>query len=191
MTLIAALLISLSAQAPAALERVAADLRQTGADVRVSNVEDPKWEIWVDYTGKNPAPVVKKLHGIKRLTAVRIFSDELTDQHVAQMKDLPDLNLLVLMSKKLTDASIDAIVGFKNLEKLDLNKAKVGKRGMRRLSEIKSLRRLYLYNANVDTNAWPEANRLNQITLMHVPPRTPDDVMRRLRSALPNAKIER
>ncbi|MEQ1842990.1 MAG: hypothetical protein ABL994_21520 [Verrucomicrobiales bacterium] len=187
-----ALLLGLIHQsAPPDLEAVAAQLRKTGATVQVSNAEDPAWEIWVDHNGPLNKDTLKPFRGIKRLTALRIFSDDLTDAHLRDIRDNPDLNLLVVMSKKLTDASMISIAKIGTLTKLDLNKGTWTAKGLRRLSALKKLERLYLYNANIADDQFSPLAELKQVKLIDLPKSVSETTLAKLRKALPNTAINR
>lgn len=175
--------------APPHLEAVAAQLRKTGATVQVSNAEDPAWEIWVDHNGPLKPDTFKPFRGVKRLTALRIFSDDLTDAHLRDIGDNPDLKLLVVMSKKLTDDSTISIAKMTELRKLDLNKGTWTAKGLKRLGALEKLERLYLYNANIaDGQFWP-LKALKQIKLIDLPKSVSRTTLSELRKALPRATI--
>lgn len=187
-----ALLLGLIHQsAPPDLEAVAAQLRKTGATVQVSNVEDPAWEIWVDHNGPLKRDTFKPFRGVKRLTALRIFSDDLTDAHLRDIRDNPDLKLLVVMSKKLTDESTIPIAKMTELVKLDLNKGTWTATGLRRLTALKKLERLYLYNANISEDQLSPLAELKQVKLIDLPKSVSDATLAGLRKALPKAVINR
>lgn len=184
-------LLLLNQSGPPELERIAAQLRLTGADVRVDKVDDPRWEIMYDFTGRMNDETLRPLKNIKRLVSVRIFSDDLTDERLKQIGNLPDLWLMVLMSTKLTDKCVDTVIKFPNLKKLDLNKFRLTKVGLGKLVSLKKLELLYLYNAKIDDSDLEPLFQLKQLKLLSLPKSVSPVGLSKLRRALPKTQVER
>lgn len=194
--MVASLLLALVAlpqsthpSAIAELEGSAARLNAIGGEAKVSFHEDPRGEIWFDLTGKIKTPDLKLLQGVKRLTAVRIFSEDLTDKMVGDIRGNPDLNLLVVMSSKLTDKCTEPISRMAGLTKLDINKATLSKVGLGRLGSLKKLERLYLYNAKIADAEMAPLKKLTHLKLLDLPPSCSEATVSGLRTALQKTEI--
>lgn len=190
MLALALLSCSLQSTAPPELVESARRLEVTGGTARVSNAEDPKWEIWFDLEGKIKSKDLRCLQKVKRLAAVRILSDDLSDKLVADIRDNPDLKLLVIMSSKLTDKCTEPVSHMAGLTKLDLNKATLTKLGLAKLARLKKLERLYLYNATIPDRDLEPLKGLTWLKLLDLPPSTSEATLRAIRSALPMTVVE-
>jgi hypothetical protein len=190
MTSLALALVLAPQQGPKGLEWIAAELRGTGATVQVSNVEDPAWEIWLDHNGPIKKTTFTYYHDIKRLTAIRIFSNDLTDRYLAQIHDLPDLKLLVVISSGLTDDCTKSIAKHSTLTKLDINRVKLKAKGLERLTALKKLERLYLYNAQIGDRDMKPLKKMKWLKLLNLPQTVTDVTLQELKIALPKTEIE-
>lgn len=191
--MVALVLLSICAtqSAPPALERAAVTLRKTGAKVEVSNVEDPEWEIWADHNGPLGKGALKPFHDVRRLAALRLMTDDLTDAHIADIRDNPDLKLLVVISKQLTDACTVPISKMTELRKLDLNKGTWTAKGLRRLTSLKKLERFYLYNAKIADDQLSPLEQFKWLKILDLPSTVSDRVLNRLKKALPRVQVSR
>lgn len=188
--LIGMMLVSAQQESPpAGLEQTAAQLRKTGAEVRLGQGDDRKWEIWLDHKGPITDETLKPLNAVKGLASIRIFSDDLTDRRLAGIKDLPDLHLLVVMSDKLTDACTVPISKLSGLVKLDINKGTLTQKGLKRLQALKRLERLYLYNAKIKDVDLAPLREMKQLRVLDLPSTASDQTFAEFRKALPKTEV--
>jgi len=185
--MLVSLLVAL--QSSANLEEVASRLAVTGGAGQVRR-EHGRAEIWFELSGSIKSKSLKALSGVSRLTSIRIFSEDLTDSLVADIKDNPDLNLLVVMSSKLTDKCTVSIANMTGLTKLDLNKAVLTKVGIERIAKLPKLERLYLYNAKVADSALDPLKKSKQLKVLDLPPFVSEKTLRAMRAALPKTDVE-
>lgn len=191
MVALALLSILTTQEAPPALEQAAAILRKTGATVEVSNVEDPAWEIWADHNGPLPKGALKPFRNVRRLAALRLMTNDLTDEHIADVRDNPDLKLLVVISKRLTDACTIPISKMTELRKLDLNGGTWTAKGLRRLTSLKKLERFYLYNAKIADGQLGPLEQFKWLKLLDLPSTVSDRTLARMQRALPGVQVSR
>lgn len=111
------------------------------------------------------------------------------DGGVADLKNLPDLHLLVLFSDRLTDRCMVPISKLNGLIKLDLSYAKLTGKGLARLTKLPKLRRLYLYNSKFSDADAKELEKLKSLEVLDVPGSLSEGTVNRLRQSLPNTKV--
>lgn len=189
--LVLASVMSLQSSPPRDLEATAAELRKTGAQVRVGRKDSgPGWEIWLDQSKLATDDAFKKLNGISGLGAIRFLGGGFGDRGVAHLTNLPDLHLLVLFSDRLTDECLKPIAKLKGLTKIDLSYAKLTRAGLGKLSELPKLERLYLYNARFTDADATALESLKRLKLLDLPKTLSEETVARLQKALPTTTVQ-
>jgi hypothetical protein len=163
-------------------------IKAPGREVQVSDAEG-KWQIWLDIPARANDSVFDGLAGTKGLGALRALGGGFSDKAVAKLKDLPDLELLVLISDQLTDKSLEPISKLKSLNKLDLNQARLTKVGLRRLSGLPKLRRLYLYRAVIPESDLDELKAFKHLSVLNLPDTVSESKLQEIRKALPGVRV--
>jgi hypothetical protein len=176
---------------PAAIEAVAAKLRKSGGEAIVANVGNGKWEIWFEFRTPASDASLRVLHDVKNLSAIRLLDGGFTDKGITFIKNLPDLEVLVLKSSDLTDACMTPISRLKSVKKLDLILAKLTSVGLTKLRAMPNLQQLYLYSARVKDADLEPLKSLQQLRLLNLPLSITDKKIEELRKSLPRTEITR
>jgi len=102
------------------------------------------------------------------LHEVDVSSNELNDNAVTVLANLPNLKRLVLYENPITDQSIQLIEELKNLETLDLSFTKVTGPVLSRLSKLKRLRELMVEGIGLDDDSISNLTALSHLNTLDI-----------------------
>ncbi len=102
------------------------------------------------------------------LHEVDVSSNELNDNAVTVLANLPNLKRLVLYENPITDQSIQLIQELKNLETLDLSFTKVNGPVLSRLSNLKRLRELMVEGIGLDDDSISNLTVLSHLNTLDI-----------------------
>lgn len=188
MLTLVALVVLTQAKAPAEILQAAERIKAPGREVQVSDAEG-KWQIWLDIPTRTNDSVFNGLAGTKGLGALRALGGGFSDKAVAKLKNLPDLEVLVLISDRVSDASLEPISKLKTLKKLDLNRARLTDKGLKKLKSLPKLERLYLYNAVISDPHLDQLKEFKRLKVLDLPDTVSTSKLDEIRMALPDTQV--
>lgn len=106
---------------------------------------------------KEHAAVLGKLVGWKKLKALNLDNEDLTDAQAAVLSNFPNLEELSLQENKLTDAAFDTLSTLKNLRKLELNSNPIEGKNLASIVSLESLKSLNLSGTKITDKALLQA----------------------------------
>lgn len=152
-------------------------------------MDEPGWVLSLDVNRKDGNFDFSSVKTLRRLSALRVLSGKVKEGTLAQLKNCPDLYLLVLIAE-ITDEGMRSICNLQNLTKLDVM-GPITKRGLAFLVKLKKLERLYLYNTTLTDADLAPLGQLTQLKVLTLPKSVTESALARLRTKLPKAQIDR
>ncbi len=123
-------------------------LRNKGLNVRINLHQPIVLDVTLpDHSGLKVADFQKELLGVApHIVWLNLSDNDFTDDDLAFLKDLPNLEKLRLENNPLTDGIADHLKNMPHLEALNLNATQVTAAGISRLKENPKLARIFTWN---------------------------------------------
>jgi hypothetical protein len=168
-------------------------LKGVGASQTIEQVSDgPQgWSLLVDFPEKTSDDALRLFDSVKKLSEIRILDGGVTDKGLGYLRDLPDLQVLVVDSTGNTDDGMKFIANLKSLRSLDLLQTRLTERGLTSLAKLSNLKELYLYSADVRDADIESLKTMQHLDWLYLPSSVTKAKLKELRLALPRANIMR
>jgi hypothetical protein len=184
------LIAILALQAPALTGDEVATARELAPyGGKLQFVREATWELSLDVEHAGANFSFKKVAGLKRLAALRVFDGTLDEATLGPLRRLPMLHLLVLLTGGLTNRGLTVICSFRELDKLDVKSDRLSAAGLTHLAELDKLRRLYLYNTALKDADLAPLLGLRRLQVLDLPPSVSPEGEARVRAALPKTEV--
>jgi Leucine Rich Repeat (LRR) protein len=103
------------------------------------------------------------LPSLRRLRTLSLTFTQITDEGVAVLGRMPQLEILGMSSPQITNASMDHLTKLQNLRWLGVEVSQMDKKGVARLAELPKLTGLRISGKGVDNDCLPIIAKLSQL----------------------------
>ena len=129
---------------------------------------------------------------LERAVPTVIWTDErLTDEQLPLLKDIAQLEKLVIRDRPITDDGLLAIKDLQHLWVLNLSNTKVTDGVLKTIQSLIRLKRLYLGGTAVTDALLKPLCEMPELSYLELPPQISDGAIAQFRDALPQTKVVR
>jgi hypothetical protein len=118
------------------------------------------------YVGKATDVGMQHLRGLTKLEKLILGGDKISDEGIAVLKTMPDMEVLQMRCTNMTDAGLKNIANLRKLRVLDLYTAPVTNDGMKLVGKLADLHELTLSGTKVDTVGVKQLDGLKQLEVL-------------------------
>jgi hypothetical protein len=147
------------------------------------------WSMLVDFPKRASDEAMGVLCGARDVAEIRILDGGVSDKGLANLRDLPDLRVLVINSAEITDEGMKVVGTLKKLRTLEIMKGHITGKGLAELARLAELKELHLHATKVGDEDLTPLKGMLRLQRLSLPPTVSQAAADRLGRAVPGTII--
>ncbi len=106
--------------------------------------------------------------GLHKLRDLNIYDSKITDASMGYIKNLKDMQKLIISANDIGDAGVAQLAGLTNVTILNLSSTKISDAGIHHLTSMSGLQKLFLFRTNITDAAVPDLLKFKHLDRLNI-----------------------